>query len=196
MAKSSGVAARVACARAVVVAAHALGSNALAESPKLALNLRPSVFVAASGDSVAAEWGVLQVPENRANPASRQIKLAFVRFKSTAETPGPPIVYLAGGPGNSGIAAARGTRFPLFMAFRSVADVIALDPRGVGASRPLLDCEETADYPLDKPGDRTRFVDLTRPKCRDCAARLRAQGIDLTGYTVDASADDVAQRTA
>jgi hypothetical protein len=25
--------------------------------------------------------------------------LAFVRFKSTAKTPGPPIVYLAGGPG-------------------------------------------------------------------------------------------------
>ncbi len=155
------------------------------------ITLEPYTFVSAKHESVAAEWGVLRVPENRANPASRRIELAFVRFKSTAEDPGPPIVYLAGGPGNSGIAAARGTRFPLFMALRSVGDVIALDPRGVGASRPLLDCEETEDYPLDQPGDRTRVVNLVREKCHKCAAAIRQQGIDLDGYTVDASAHDV-----
>ena len=156
-----------------------------------ALVLEPYVFVSAKGDSVAAEWGELQVFENRADPKSRRIELAFVRFKSTAAHPGPPIVYLAGGPGNSGIAAARGTRFPLFMALRSIGDVLALDPRGVGASRPLLDCAETEDYPLDQVGDRMRVVDLVSAKCRTCATRLREEGIDLDGYTVDACAEDV-----
>jgi pimeloyl-ACP methyl ester carboxylesterase len=58
------------------------------------------------------------------------IELAFVRFKSTAKNPGPPIVYLAGGSGGSGIGAARGSRFPLFMALREIADVIAFDQSG------------------------------------------------------------------
>ena len=178
--------------------APAEAARSVAESERTAtvaadstLTLEPYVFVSAKGESVAAEWGVLRVPENRADPGSRRIELAFVRFKSTSESPGPPIVYLAGGPGNSGIAAARGTRFPLFMALRAVGDVIALDPRGVGASRPLLDCEQTEDYPLDQPGDRTQVVHLVHEKCRQCAATLHSQGTDLAGYTVDASADDV-----
>ena len=53
------------------------------------LTLEPYLFVSAKGDSLVAEWGVLRVPENRADPASHRIELAFVRFKSTAAHPGP-----------------------------------------------------------------------------------------------------------
>jgi pimeloyl-ACP methyl ester carboxylesterase len=156
-----------------------------------ALTVRPITFVSAKGDSVPAEAGTLRVPENRRNPASRAITIAFVRFTSTAAVPGPPIIYLAGGPGNSGIAAARGTRFPLFMALRAVGDVIALDARGIGESRPSLGCRETADYPLDQPGDRERLIELVRAKSRACAAFWRDRGVDLRGFTVDESADDI-----
>ena len=155
------------------------------------LTLRPYTFVSAKRDSVAAEWGTLQVPENRSGPRSRTIELAFVRFPSTAKHPAPPIVYLAGGPGNSGIAAARGSRFPLFMALRSVADIIALDQRGIGASVPALDCEERSDYPMDRPGDRGLWLDLVLGKCRSCAQSWRVRGVDLDGYTVSESADDL-----
>ncbi|MDQ3819716.1 MAG: alpha/beta hydrolase, partial [Acidobacteriota bacterium] len=72
------------------------------------------------------------MPENRSDPKSRLIEIVFVRFKSTAKNPGPPIIYLAGGPGNSGIDQARGNRFPLFMAMREFGDVIALDQRATG----------------------------------------------------------------
>src|SRR3546814_9160153 len=51
------------------------------------------------------------------------------------------LVYLAGGPGGSGISAAEGPRFELFMALREVADVIALDQRGTGASAVDPDCQ-------------------------------------------------------
>ena len=156
-----------------------------------ALELRPYTFISAAHDTVAAEWGTFHVPENRSDPASRTIELAFVRFKSTSAHPGPPIVYLAGGPGNSGIDAARGRRFKLFMAFRSVADVIALDQRGIGSSVPALECEERSHYPLDQPGDRAAWLADIRAGCRSCRDTWRARGVDLTGYTVSESADDL-----
>jgi hypothetical protein len=69
------------------------------------LQLKPYVFETTRGEKITAEFGVLTVPERRNNPQSNLIELAFVRFKSTARRPRSPIVYLAGGPGGSGIAA-------------------------------------------------------------------------------------------
>src|SRR5712664_613138 len=63
------------------------------------LKIKPYVFENGKGEKVDAELGVLLVPENRSDLQSNLIELAFVRFKSTAKNPGPPIVYLAGGPG-------------------------------------------------------------------------------------------------
>src|SRR5688572_24563083 len=80
------------------------------------LRIEPYVFESFRGEKVDSELGHLLVPENRQKPSSRLIELAFVRFKSTSKEPGPPIVYLAGGPGGSGISAGRGNRFPIFMA--------------------------------------------------------------------------------
>src|SRR5687768_12532723 len=113
------------------------------------LTIKPYVFQPQGGEKVDAELGVLTVPENRSDPRSNLIEVAFIRFKSTSKNPGPPIVYLAGGPGGSGIGAARGSRFPLFMAFREIADVIAFDQRGTGHSKPNLACYERFSLPLD-----------------------------------------------
>ena len=43
--------------------------------------------------------GKLWVAENRSKNNGRLIQLAFVRLKTTAANPQPPIVFLAGGPG-------------------------------------------------------------------------------------------------
>ncbi len=155
------------------------------------LKIEPYVFESASREKVDAERGRLWVPENRRNPKSRLIELAFVRFKSTSPNPASPIVYLAGGPGGSGIAAARGTRFPVFMAMREVADVIALDQRGVGLSKPNLNCREALDYPLEKPASREALLAAFRKASRECGERLRAEGVDLAGYHTNESADDL-----
>jgi pimeloyl-ACP methyl ester carboxylesterase len=140
---------------------------------------------------VEAEQGRLEVPENRSRPGGRRIEIAFVRFRSTAAKPGPPVVYLAGGPGGSGIATAAGPRFPLFMAMREAGDVIALDQRGVGQSRPNLECRETLDYPLDRPGDREELLRLYRDRSRACARFWTDQGVDLSAYNTNESADDI-----
>ncbi|MGH9960399.1 MAG: hypothetical protein ACREBC_25295, partial [Pyrinomonadaceae bacterium] len=126
------------------------------------VKIKPYVFEHGQNQKTDAELGILLVPENRSDPDSNLIELAFVRFKSTAKNPGPPIVYLAGGPGGSGIGAARGSRFPLFMAMREVADVIAFDQRGTGMSKPNPTCLQRIDLPLDAlPSNiQTHLADL------------------------------------
>ena len=155
------------------------------------LKIEPYVFESARKEKVDAELGHLLVPENRQKPDSRSIELAFVRFKSTSKNPGAPIVYLAGGPGSSGIRAARGSRFPLFMAMREIADVIALDQRGTGLSKPNLVCKETINYPPEKAPNRQDMIELFRKQSRACAESFKQQGVDLTGYNTNESADDL-----
>ena len=156
------------------------------------LKIKPYTFENDKKEKVDAEFGTLLVPENRSNPESNLIELAFVRFKSTAKNPGPPIVYLAGGPGGSGIFTAKGSRFPLFMALREIADVIAYDQRGTGYSKPNLGCYEQLALPLDVAPTREAAIKQLRDNSRGCAQYWRdIQRVDLTGYNTNESADDL-----
>ena len=156
------------------------------------LTLKPYVFENSQKEKVDAEFGVLLVPENRQNPRSNLIELAFVRFKSTAKNPGAPIVYLAGGPGGSGIGTAMGSRFSLFMAMREIGDVIAFDQRGTGMSKPNLTCYNDLAFPLDVAPTREELIRVTRERSRECAAYWRDwQRVDLAGYNTNESADDL-----
>ncbi|MEX2015459.1 MAG: hypothetical protein WD873_02405 [Candidatus Hydrogenedentales bacterium] len=122
----------------------------LACCPALAFaaSVEPYVFES-QGERVEAELGRFSVPENRSNPDSRQITLTYVTFPATTPDPGPPIVYLAGGPGGAGTGAARTVRFHLFMKLREVADVIAFDQRGTGMSEFNMSCDSNLNLPLD-----------------------------------------------
>lgn len=155
------------------------------------LKVEPYVFENSRGEKKDAEFGRLYVPENRSNPKSRLLELAFVRFKSTSPNPGSPIIYLAGGPGGSGIGAAHGSRFPVFMAMREIGDVIALDQRGTGESKPSVLCPGTYALPPDVVPSYEAFLKTAREKSRDCVELLKRQGADLAGYTTVESADDI-----
>jgi pimeloyl-ACP methyl ester carboxylesterase len=130
----------------------------------------PHRFQPQSGEAVDAELGAYDVPENRSRPGSRTLTLRFVRFKSTSANPGNPIVYLAGGPGGSGIGAASSGRFALFMALRELGDVIAWDMRGVNRSDPQTGCEGQLLLPLGQPLDRTVAGTMVAGAMRKCAA--------------------------
>ena len=156
------------------------------------LKLKPYTFENSKKEKVESEFGTLFVPENRTDPQSNLIELAFVRFKSTAKNPGPPIVYLAGGPGGSGIGTATGSRFPLFMALREIADVIAFDQRGTGYSKPNLGCFDRLALPLDVAPTREAAIKELRENSRSCISYWRdIQRVDLTGYNTNESADDL-----
>ncbi len=168
-------------------------TTSIGAQPKAgALKLKPYTFENEKKEKVDAEFGTLLVPENRSNPESNLIELAFVRFKSTAKNPGPPIVYLAGGPGGSGIFTAKGSRFPLFMALREIADVIAFDQRGTGFSKPNLGCFERLSLPLDVAPTREAAIKQLRENSESCISYWRdIQRVDLTGYNTNESADDL-----
>ncbi len=148
-------------------------------------------FTANNGESVGAFSGYITVPENRAKATSRKIKLAYVRFPATGENPGSPIIYLAGGPGGSGVQTAKGRRFPLFMAMREFGDVIALDQRGTGASKDVDRCVSSVLTPDGRAVSDAEYVELHRRSAEECAATWKADGVDASGYTTVESADDI-----
>ena len=169
-----------------------LSSTVAAQLKAGSLKLKPYTFENAKGEKTAAEFGSLFVPERRSDPQSNLIELAFVRFKTTSKNPGPPIVYLAGGPGGSGIGAASGSRFPLFMALREIADVIAFDQRGTGYSKPNLGCYERLSMPLDVAPSKEVALKALEENAKGCIGYWRdVQRVDLTGYNTNESADDL-----
>ena len=167
----------------------ALAQPTAGASPALAVE--PTTFAADDGRTVPAEVGRFRVPEDRDRVGGRTIELAFVRFPSTSPTPGPPIVYLAGGPGGAGTDAASGSRFDLFQSLRAVADVVAFDQRGTGLSERLPDCPYRTAVPLGEPADREAQDAAMAETTRACAAHWRRAGVDLAAYDTEASADDL-----
>jgi pimeloyl-ACP methyl ester carboxylesterase len=170
----------------------------LAAKPALATKDYPhekSISFKNGEQSVAAFEGTIQVKENRSNPNSRLIPLTYVRFPATGKRPGAPIIYLAGGPGGSGISSASypGFRFPLFMAMREFGDVIALDQRGTGKSKITPRCISSQSIPLDKRLIEEQVMQQYKAAVNECVEFWKAQGADILGYTSIESAKDIDQ---
>jgi len=151
----------------------------------------PVTFTAHSGQSVEALQGEFQVPEDRSDPASRMITISYIRFPATGETAGPPIVYLAGGPGGSGSGTARRQRFELFMAMREHGDVIAFDQRGTGGSTELPRCTSSVHVPETEAMSDANYADAWRAAVEECGAFWRGEGIAIEGYTTRESVQDI-----
>ena len=122
----------------------------------------------------------------------RMIELAVAVIPCAGKPRTDPIVFLSGGPGDSAIAW---TRFDSFLAvldtLRAVADVVLLDPRGTGRSRPVL--ENRASGPV-LPADlstREALEAFYAIHVGRCAERHRQTGIDPAGWTTPESALDL-----
>jgi pimeloyl-ACP methyl ester carboxylesterase len=153
-----------------------------------------SLLAATASAQSAADLSRLTVLEDRTKPNGRKIELAYAVLKSTAATPGSPIVYLDGGPGGSGIGLYRIEEYKqTFDALRAAGDVILLSQRGTGFSTPRLACRDAAPAPVPADVFRSaaRMAEVLGPRSISCAAELRSKGIDLGAYNTEASADDV-----
>jgi pimeloyl-ACP methyl ester carboxylesterase len=155
------------------------------------LRIEPTTFRLTDGSELPVDRGTLSVPEDRLNPHSRRIDIGFIRFKSTSAKPGAPIVYLAGGPGGSGVATARGPRQPVFLALRGVADVIALDQRGIGLSNHIPPCTAVRKLDPAVPLTEASLTAYHRETLERCVNQWRAAGVAVNGYTTDQNADDL-----
>ncbi len=183
--------------RALVIIASAFAAaSLLITGPASAadhgtLTWEPHTFTASEGRSAEAELGTLTVRYDRADPDSDTIDLKFVRFPATTDNPGPPLVYLAGGPGGSGTGSARGPRFELFMKLRELGDVIAWDQRGTGLSEPRVRVEATFDVPFEGAVSHDWLSEQYAEVGRKAREQFERDGFDPAPLNSNASADDL-----
>ena len=149
----------------------------------------PFRFKGWQGQDTDAERGFLDVPEDRRDPRSRKIRLSYVRFASIAAKPGPPIVYLAGGPGGTATRALSGPRFPIMMALREVADVIAFDQRGTGLSNHIPERPASTRPPPEFT--QAGLTAYFREDFQSAWADWTKAGVAMTGYNTEQNADDI-----
>ncbi|HEU4769918.1 MAG TPA: alpha/beta hydrolase [Pyrinomonadaceae bacterium] len=170
---------------------HASGQTPAAVTKEGDLKFEPFA-IPFEGKDVAAELGRLVVRENRSKPKTKLIELAFVRLKSTAEKPGYPVVYLDGGPGSSAINIARVPDYMrAFMKFRETGDVILLDQRGIGRSKPNLTRLAAESLPLDVFANMDSALRVYKERAAAAAAHFRSEGVDIQSYNTIENAHDV-----
>jgi len=148
------------------------------------------------------DCGYLVVPEQRADPSSRSIRLALAIFHPPGGAIRPdPVVYLEGGPGGSPLKLlALPDRFHALYAplLAEGRELILIDQRGVGRSEPALECPGVVELYLDLldqrlDGDRLDGAAMRRLKVEaltSCAETLGTTA-DLTAYNSAASAADI-----
>ena len=156
------------------------------------LEWKPYSLELRSGDKVNAQIGELVVPALRNSSGRTMLTIRFVRLPARSGAAGLPIIYLAGGPGSSGIEAARGDRSRLFDRLRDLGDVILLDQRGTGLSSPPPACSASWQFPLEQAATESSIRPSFEAGLRRCAAEWRAAGIELEAYNTRDNAADVA----
>jgi len=175
---------------AMLATAAQAASPAAARSP--AIRWEPYVGRAVDGTPLPGELGRIRVPERRDRPSGATIEIAFVRYRTTHPRPGPPLVFLEGGPGAPGVeGSAFIATHPRIRALEQ-CDVIGIDQRGTGLSRPELSQPVFAyTLPLDRDISRDEEAAAFEAAAARAAAYWHARGVDLSAYHTDASADDV-----
>jgi len=152
----------------------------------------PYAYPLRSGETVPAQLGTIDVPLRRGIHSASTTTLKFVKLPSTRAGGGVPIIYLAGGPGSSGIEAGEGDRALLFDRLRQHGDVILLDQRGTGLSSPPPACSKPWQFPAAAAATEASVNSTLESALRACAAEWRGAGVDLSAYNTADNADDVA----
>ena len=172
--------------------AFALAFAAMPEAPVKPTIRWESFELPGGAGSLQAQLGRLTVPLRRSRPESGSVELAFVRLRSPGEKRAAPIVYLAGGPGASGIGAARNPYAILSLArLAETADVILLDQRGIGMSSPRPVCQPRPLAPQARFASSPEIVPRVVAEARSCVEEWTARGVDVAGFTVAESAADL-----
>jgi pimeloyl-ACP methyl ester carboxylesterase len=141
--------------------------------------LKPGTFA-----NYAADFGIILVPENRNNPDSKTIHLAFIRIHSLEDHTAEPIFLLNGGPGKTNI---RGVLPSVFFKHN---DLVIVGYRGIDSSV-KLSCPEVSTALTGNNPLSSKSIVRVRKIIRESYNRFIKEGIDINGYTVLEVVDDI-----
>lgn len=140
-----------------------------------------------------ARCGFLVVPENRAKPNGRKIRLAVAIVRSEEKPAKPdPVVFMTGGPG---AAAILDTPFLVKAGINRDRDLVIMAQRGTKYSQPTLNCPSLDRFYARQVGliyDDASTGKIQAKAARKCHDRLVARGIDLSAYNTTENAADFA----
>jgi pimeloyl-ACP methyl ester carboxylesterase len=174
---------RPAAAWVAVAAACGLGCPpARSSPPRLALS--PCTVEGVAGE---ARCGTHEVPEDRARPQGRTVRLRVLVLPATGGQPAlEPVVGFAGGPGESAVEEAAAMAM-VHAELRRRHDFVLVDLRGTGGSEPL------ACPGLQGTRALQGFLDEFLPPAavRECRAAFGDR--DLAQYRTAVAVDDVAE---
>lgn len=137
--------------------------------------------------------GTLTVPEDRSKPDGATITIPVAIAKAQSASPKPdPILYLAGGPGGSGIITAVQR---VGDGWNRDRDVVFIDQRGTFHAKPRLSCPEIDEFAVEaisfaasSPDAPAKSAAATKA-CRD---RLAGDGWNLASFDTEENSADIA----
>ena len=181
--------------RLILSVACAIALSA-APSARAALTWTPFTYTYTAADRakvpVEGEQARLVAPEDRSQPQGPKVSLFLMRLPATTKSPGPPIVYLHGGPGGASLEHLELPEFrAVFDALRQQGDVILLDQRGCGLSLPSLVPAATERFGPDALATRESFLGYLLQASRTVRARVMKEGHDPRNFDILASAADI-----
>lgn len=143
---------------------------------------------------IGVECGALVVPADRDDPDAGTIRLRFGMVSASGDAPEDPIVYLAGGPGQSAMEFVPQAYGLLYEPLAGDRDLIILDQRGTGFSEPSLFCNEYFSWAMESLGSEAtpeEQASQAEQALEDCRQRLIDEGVDFGDYDSAASAADL-----
>lgn len=149
---------------------------------------------------VSLECGTFEVPFDYDDPSRGTFVLPVTRRLATSdESRIGSLLVNPGGPGGAALEYAEYADSIFGSALLESFDIVAWDPRGVGESRPAIDCVDTMDdyFALDPSPDDERERNALIDGAGDFARSCRERSGDILEHvgTVDAASDiDVLRR--
>lgn len=175
----------LACALLMIVSPSAAAGEST-------LQFSPYEFETEHHGSIDAQVAYFDVPTRHDDRNGSRMRLRVVRLPALAgASQRPPIVYLAGGPGGSGVGTARGRRWPVFDEVRRHADVLLLDQRGTGLSGRVDECPYRHEFKPGQSADPQGYLSQLNAVASRCVELWRSRGIDLDAYNTIDSAHDI-----
>lgn len=145
----------------------------------------------------------LQVPVSFTDPTGKKATVGVMKAPSTGADPMGAVVFNPGGPGASGMSTiGQFAGYGIGADLREHFDLVGFDPRGTGASRPVISCHTDAQWDAERAsnlrtttaGGVAKINAQVERVAQSCIANTgKAQGIDGAAFLASVGDRDVAK---